>query len=111
MTPCRSALSTLLLASWLLIPAAPVLATTFTLETVDNGFLPPVDPLFTFLDFPSVAVDPAGNPHVAYSDPTTSTLRHAVRTGGVWTIEVVAPSGPDLIDGVVLAFPSIAIDA
>jgi carboxypeptidase family protein/flagellar hook capping protein FlgD len=112
MTPHRSTLSILLLASWLLIPSAtPSLATTFTLETVDNAIEPPVDPLFIVLDFPSIAVDQAGDPHVAYSDPTTSTLRHAFRTGGVWTIEVVAPSGPDLIDGVVIAFPSIAIDA
>lgn len=37
----------------------------------------------------NIAVDPTGNPHIAYMDETTPTLKYAVRKKGVWSIEAV----------------------
>ena len=35
----------------------------------------------------SIALDSAGNPHIAYWDPVPNVLQYASKAGGVWTIE------------------------
>lgn len=64
----------------------------------------PVEPIGTF----SFALDPSGNPHVAYelrTDPSYPEIVHARRPGGIWTFETV----PVLYGR--LSEPSIAADA
>ena len=86
-------------------------ATTFTLETIASPIMPVQDLVFLTVDRGSIALDAAGNPHVAYPDALVPELKYAVKSGGVWTIEAVAPSGGDPIDDLPKMAPSIAIDA
>ena len=64
----------------------------WTFEVIGpNGF----DPIFGDPnEFMSIALDPSGDPHIAYWDPTPNLLRYASKSGGVWTIETADPT-PD----------------
>lgn len=52
----------------------------------------------------SIGVDPGGNPHIAYRDPTNSALRYAYFDGSEWQLELIHSSGEDAHD------PHIAVD-
>src|SRR5262249_23736831 len=47
--------------------------------------------------YPSLAFDAQGNPHVAYRDASDEVLMYATRAGGTWTIEEIDDKffGPD----------------
>jgi hypothetical protein len=53
----------------------------------------------------SLALDSAGNPHIAYVDGSTGSLQYASLSGGMWSYET-ADAGPG-----VEAFTSLVIDA
>ena len=55
--------------------------------------------------YPSLAIDSAGRPHVAYSDPAAGDLKYAYWTGSEWKIESIDVQG-DTGWG-----PSLALDA
>ena len=66
---------------------ATKVGTNWVTEVVDTL------PLGTTGWTPSIAVDNAGNPHVAYFDSTDIDLKYAKRVGGVWNKETVDATG------------------
>ncbi len=58
----------------------------------------------------SLALDAAGNPHIAYSDDTNLTLKYAEWTGTSWAIQTVAPVSSQA-DGWQAQSISLALDS
>jgi PKD repeat protein len=56
--------------------------------------------------YPSLALDPAGNPRISYVNSTTASLNYAVWTGSGWTTETVDSSSLGIA-----AYTSLALNA
>ena len=107
----RICLAGILSFSLVLATPNPAAATTFTLETADSPVLvPPPIPFAIAYEYPSLAIDALGNPHVSYADETVPSIKYAVKTGASWTIETVIGSVVDY-DGFTRAQTSLALDA
>ena len=87
------------LASCLLSLPAVLGATPFVLETVDA-------PSTIAGNNVSLAIDAAGNPHIAYHDASAADLKYAKKVGGTWIIETV-----DGFTTNVGSYCSLALDA
>ncbi len=55
---------------------------TWTVELIPSGSI-------EYANATSLALDSQGDPHITYFDHVGRTLKHATRSGGVWTIETV----------------------
>lgn len=78
--------------------ASVALANPFVHETVDGAGA-------DMGTYSSLALDGAGNPHIAYHDNTAQDLEYAKKVGGVWIYETIDAAG-DFGD-----YVSIAVDA